>query len=882
VPAAVATTEPSEQRKFILLPPSASGLAAASATGPRGYNVAAATCRGRRATASEAAACAARRELIGQLRPEPLNPAGTWPARAASLPGGLIEGCGTGRPSIPCTLPEPQAMERRADCSGDTVRTFYQRATPASLEGEDTEEPLAPPPPPRLHREHAGIEGTCTQPPPPLSPPLSPAYEPIKRSRELFRRVPRLRRHYNCLQRFTALREACEWRSNACVNYSFCLTQLEAFYSYADSFAKDAATCQCHSTIPTVCSSWRHSGRAAPTIVTRPGGRSCIQLYPKPARTATTAWLSTRTTNGSAAPNQCSAPPIECHLVPPASARHHPDSAMAPAASDPTAGWDPARCEKFARESAPRPHLPVSGVSGSDVCGRQRRHGGLPSAGRCWLEQLASQLGNSTAHASCAIESVDASKLTKSASSGTDCGVCIQPAPSAAVQTDALCVGGGGRAFAGRQSPEARLRECSELGELVCAPKPGREQPPGLYLGLGGSPARLAVLRTAGFQAPADWGRVLAHQRAASDRRRRCLRAGGRQADARRRRRRPGPLARLNDEQRWPRLTFACANLRLLASLVAGRATAVSLEPELAHLRAALLVPVGLVRLRRRRLQSGSDGGGGSTKLSPSSWFQLAAAAASADSKARSGSNQRRYRKRRWSCRWKCRIGSDTVATLALTLCCSAAALLLTLANRDRLRSVLCRMLSEFDNRCATRVELLQVKKLKKQQDARQRNLQSCAAGAAAAAEPPAGSGGALTASRRGLSLCAFRADLAVPNGSYHPRRAGEFQVSPALSSAFEAGVAEWKRSGSNDFNAARLLAKLADFKAKNDFLTQRIRSSMARSGHRFNAASASDASAAVAAAAGPAGTPAGVQGGTGSWDGSCDVAQDSGVAMAT
>uniref|UniRef100_A0A1I8J668 SPX domain-containing protein n=1 Tax=Macrostomum lignano TaxID=282301 RepID=A0A1I8J668_9PLAT len=55
-------------------------------------------------------------------------------------------------------------------------------------------------------------------------------------------------------------------------------------------------------------------------------------------------------------------------------------------------------------------------------------------------------------------------------------------------------------------------------------------------------------------------------------------------------------------------------------------------------------------------------------------------------------------------------------------------------------------------------------------------------------------------------------ADLAVPNGSYHPAEQANFNV------------AEWKRSGSNDFNAARLLAKLADFKAKNDFLTQRIR----------------------------------------------------------
>uniref|UniRef100_A0A1I8F780 Uncharacterized protein n=1 Tax=Macrostomum lignano TaxID=282301 RepID=A0A1I8F780_9PLAT len=159
-------------------------------------------------------------------------------------------------------------------------------------------------------------------------------------------------------------------------------------------------------------------------------------------------------------------------------------------------------------------------------------------------------------------------------------------------------------------------------------------------------------------------------------------------------------------------------------------------------------------------------------------------------------------------------------------------------------------MLSEFDNRCATRVELLSEgspsgveapaqnwsisqtsQETKKQQDPRQRNLQSCAAGAAAAAEPPAGSGGALTASRDAAYRYApSEADLAVPNGSYHPAEQANFNAAARMTSM-----------------RPSLLAKLADFKAKkNDFLTQRIRSSMARSGPPIQCGSASDASAAV------------------------------------
>uniref|UniRef100_A0A1I8F544 Alginate_lyase domain-containing protein n=1 Tax=Macrostomum lignano TaxID=282301 RepID=A0A1I8F544_9PLAT len=110
-------------------------------------------------------------------------------------------------------------------------------------------------------------------------------------------------------------------------------------------------------------------------------------------------------------------------------------------------------------------------------------------------------------------------------------------------------------------------------------------------------------------------------------------------------------------------------------------------------------------------------------------------------------------------------------------------------------------MLSEFDNRCATRVELLNKMPVKGTCKAAPLVLLLLLSLQLAQAAPSRPRDAA-------YRYAPSEADLAVPNGSYHPAEQANFNV------------AEWKRSGSNDFNAARLLAKLADFKAKNDFLT--------------------------------------------------------------
>uniref|UniRef100_A0A1I8ITS4 Group XIIB secretory phospholipase A2-like protein n=1 Tax=Macrostomum lignano TaxID=282301 RepID=A0A1I8ITS4_9PLAT len=399
-------------------------------------------------------------------------------------------------------------------------------------------------------------------------------------------------RHYNCLQRFTALARG--------LRVALKRSARGLLLSTRTALPKDAATCQCQfGTIPTVCRQLEAFRPRCAYEVTRPGGRSTASSgCTRPARNSNNCLAKVRASQERI----CSGQPVlsPAHRVPPgapASARHHPDSAMLLQASDPTAGWGPGKMREILRgnpyHTAPRPifrclasPVATSAAASADTACRRARP--------LLLEQLASQLGNSTAHASCdrICRCVEVDEV---GSSGTDCG------------PGALGGGADGRTVRRRRRPrvrrtaiaEARLRVFESLASSSVRRSRAGSSRRDCTWDSAAAPPAWPFSRTAGVQAPADWGRVLTSvlRRIVGDDA--CVLEAVKQT--------PGvgggvlvPLARLNDEQRAA--DFCMRYLRLLASLVAGRATARCRWSRSWRICVPLCSFPSALRLRRRRL----------------------------------------------------------------------------------------------------------------------------------------------------------------------------------------------------------------------------------------------------------------------------------------
>ncbi|PAA75274.1 hypothetical protein BOX15_Mlig008712g2, partial [Macrostomum lignano] len=396
-------------------------------------------------------------------------------------------------------------------------------------------------------------------------------------------------RHFDCLQRFIALAQACEWMSGAgsCRDRALCLGQLEAFYAYADRFANDAATCGCPAD-DSDCQQMSDIFR--PRCAYEPPSGTpvdCVQLVEscRASRSCQAKLVhyshacDARNRAGELAactPDQ----PLRCHRM----RRLLLGSELTQRCS---CGGDNGRklassrlwrrplCLEL-RALLTEPiclrselHHQVSGVSATDACGLARRHGFSTKSSPF----LRLPISNATNSANIGFVKGYYRLCRCVDSSGT---VCL-PA-----------------------TVESRVNDHTEDDQPVRAPKPSASvSPPGLYLGLGFSPWQPLP---SGDSSDYEWARAISQllgrtttPEAASD----CPLVTKASGD-------DGVLLRLelpalsaidsseptDSELRERRLHFCLRQLRLVALLVARQLPEVRLEPRLAKLRSALITYV--------------------------------------------------------------------------------------------------------------------------------------------------------------------------------------------------------------------------------------------------------------------------------------------------